>query len=274
MPSDALRSELIFLAHSGDAKCIGDCIVVRTPDNPTYWWGNTLYFDQAPVEGDLFRWTGLFGEHVRALQPASRHTTFAWSGAVRGCVEPFIDSGYALQELVVLAADQGTTIQGSHENRIARITALSASDWIALRDLLIETRDGDHSLAGYTKFVERRIATWRALSEAGQGAWFGAWQDIDGKLGLVSALGVFVEAQRGEDGRRVGRFQHVVTHALARRQGLAGTLVAHASRHAFDVLDADTLLIIAGEHDDARRVYESAGFRPRGWQRGLELGGY
>lgn len=273
MLSDALRSELIFLPRSGGAARIDDCIVLRTPDNPTYWWGNTLVFDQAPVAGDLMRWTQLFEAHVRLEQPASRHTTFSWTGTERGCVKPFIDAGYTLLESVVLTADRDTTIRAPHENRTTHIASLGPSDWIALRDLLIETRENHHSLAGYAEFAERRIATWRGLGEAGQGAWFGAWQSIDDKLRLASALGVFVEARRGPDDRRVGRFQHVVTHPAARRQGLAGTLVAHASRHAFDELDADTLLIIAAEHDDARRVYQSTGYRPCGWQRGLELGG-
>lgn len=274
MSSDALRSELIFLSHAGDAQRVGDCIVVRTPDNPTYWWGNTLTFDQAPVAGDLLRWTRLFDQCVRVEQPASRHTTFGWSGAVRGCVEPFVDAGFTLLESVVLAADGSMTIRAPHEDRSERMSMLSSSDWPALRDLLIETREVHHSLEGYAAFAERRIATWCALCDAGQGAWFSAWQTLAGELRLVSALGVFVEPQRGADDRRVGRFQQVVTHPAARRQGLAGTLVARASRYAFDALDADTLIIIADEHDVARRVYESTGFRRSGWQRGLELGGY
>lgn len=274
MSSDALRSELIFLSRSGDAQRIGDCVVVRTPDNPTYWWGNTLYFDRAPAEGDLMRWTELFDQRLRVRQPESRHTTFGWSGAERGCVDPFIEAGYALHELVILTADKGAGIEPLHENRFAQIAALASTDWVALRDLLIETRDAHHTLEGYATFAERRIASWRALSDAGQGAWFGAWQELGDERQLVSALGVFVEAERATDGRRIGRFQHVVTHPATRRQGLAGTLVARASRHAFDRLDADTLLIIADEHDAARRVYESTGFRACGWQRGLELGGY
>ncbi len=272
--SDALRSELIFLSASGSAAHVGDCVVLRTPDNPTYWWGNTLYFADAPGDGDFVRWTRLFDEHISVLQPASNHMTFGWTGQVEGAVQPFVDTGYELFALVILAADATTPVVAPHPNYSVRIEAFGPADWPALRDLLVETRDASkHSVAGYTEFAERRIACWRGLAERGQGAWFGVWRDLDGKPLLASALGVFVEAQRGCDGRRIGRFQHVVTRAASRRQGLAGTLVAHAAHHAFEALDADTLLILADANDAARRVYESTGFRVRGWQHGLERGG-
>ena len=279
MVSDELRSELIFLPSAGNATRVDDCVVIRTPDNPTYWWGNTLFFDAAPEANDFERWTRLFEEHIRKPQPASLHTTFGWSGAetgvVRPALQPFLDAGFELFATVVLEAEATTPIVAPHPNASARIEALAGGDWSMLRDLLVETRDErKHSLGGYTEFVERRIAGWRVLAERGQGAWFGAWSGVDGEARLIAALGVFVEAGPGADGRRIGRFQHVVTHPSARRQGLAGTLVEHASHHAFDVLAADTLLILADANDVARRVYESTGFRGRGWQHGLERGGY
>ncbi len=88
---------------------------------------------------------------------------------------------------------------------------------------------------------------------------------------MQATLGVFVEAARGPDGRRIGRFQQVATNPSARRQGLAGTLVLHASRVAFDALDADVLLILADAHAAARRVYERAGYRLASVEYGLEL---
>lgn len=273
--SDALRSELIFLQSAGSASRVDDCVVIRTPDNPTYWWGNTLHFADAPEANDFERWTRLFEDQIRTPQPASRHTTFGWSGAATGVVQPFLDAGYELFSTTVLGADAATAIVAPHPNRSTRIAVIAGSDWNALLDLLVDTRDEDkHSLVGYTDFAERRIACWRALAERGQGAWLGAWCDIDGGASLIAALGVFVEAQTGIDGRRVGRFQHVVTHPCVRRQGLAGTLVERAARHAFEALGADTLLILADTNDVARRVYESTGFRERGWQRGLERGAY
>lgn len=283
MVSDELRSELIFLSGASNATRVDDYVVIRTPDNPTYWWGNTLFFDGAPRGDDFERWTQLFEDHIRTPQPASRHTTFGWGSAATGvvqpavqpAVQPFLDAGYLLFGTVVLAAQATTPIVAPHPNRSARIDFITGSGWSALHEVLVETRDeGKHSLAEYAEFARRRIAGWRALAERGQGAWFGAWLDVDGAASLIAALGVFVEAEPGIDGRRIGRFQHVVTMPSARRQGLAGTLVEHASRHAFDALAADTLLILADANDVARRVYESTGFRARGWQQCLERGDY
>lgn len=273
MLSDALRSELIFLLRSGSATRLDDCLLVRTPDNPTYWWGNALFFDRAPIAGDFERWRHLFEVQIRAAQPASLHTTFGWTGPKTGHIEPFIEAGFEFLESLEMIAERSWPIEPSHSHRSARIAALGAADWMALKELLVETRGPAHSQEGYGVFVQKRIDAWRALSDLGQGAWFGAWLHVDGVSRLVSALGVFVEASPGADGRRIGRFQNVVTHPSARRQGLAGTLLAIAARHAFDVLAADTLLILADEHDVARRIYAATGFRTRDKQCGLELAG-
>ena len=92
-------------------------------------------------------------------------------------------------------------------------------------------------------------------------------EDNDG-----SKLPVIANAaeKRGPDGRRIGRFQHVVTDPSMRRRGLCGTLVEHASRHAFAHLDADVLRIAADENDTARRVYEACGYRIVSRHRGVE----
>ena len=247
-------------------------VVVRTPDNPTYWWGNTLHFDGPPRDGDLERWDRLFETHVEAYQPLSTHRTFGWDGSARGAIAPFVARGYEYFELLVLAAKASTPIVAPYPGSVARVAAISGAGWDALLDLLVDTRDpSKHMRDDYRVFAERRVSRWRSLVDAGRGAWLGARAgDEDDRL--LSALGVFVEAEAGPDGRRIGRFQHVVTRVEARRRGIAGVLVAEAARFAFDALGADTLLIVADEHHDARRAYQAAGFVPAAMQRGLELG--
>lgn len=272
-PSDALRSELIFLGASGSATpfCEGarDMVVIRTPDNPNFWWGNTLHFDGPPAEGDVERWPRLFDTLIAAKQPRSRHRTFGWDGATRGIVEPFVDCGYEYVETLVLAADRTSVLVAPPVDRSVRVARLTGPDWGALHELLVDTRDVDQdTLADYREFARGRIDCWRTLADRGQGCWLGV---RDGNGPLLSALGIFVEAQSGTDGRRIGRFQHVVTRVEARRRGLAGMLVAEGARLAFDELAADTLLILADENDAARRVYQAVGFVPSGWKRGLEL---
>lgn len=268
--SEILRTELIFLPDHGTAERVDDCIVVRTPDNPTFWWGNALYFDQAPRATDVERWTALFERHVRAVQPASKHTTFGWSGDDAGAAAAF-GGAYEQLDSLILAADRGDPIAAPHRNDSVRIGPLGEADWPALVDLHTETRHGDQPEDAYRVFAERRVVGWRALEARGQGGWFGAWSD-DGTL--LAALGVYAEAAPDRDGVRLGRFQNVATAPQARRQGLCGTLVAEASKHAFDRFGATRLIIAADEHDVARRVYAACGYRLAGHFRGLERGAY
>lgn len=242
--SDALRSELIFLPADGSLTRFEGGFVLMAPSNPTYWWGNSLRFDHAPRATDFGPWMRAFETRVHAIQPTSSHRTFGWDSDQRGDVDRFIEAGFEYFEIIGLALDRGD----------------------AFRALLVETRDPKHDEAGHRTFVERQIAGWRNLEAAGQGCWFAVV--IDGLI--AAALGIFVEKQRGADGRRIGRFQQVVTHPAMRRRGLCGTLVEHASRHAFTHLDADSLRISADENDTARRIYQACGYRIADRHRALE----
>lgn len=210
----------------------------------------------------------LFARHVHAVQPASTHVTFGWDGAERGAIDRFVAAGFESFETIALAVERGQPVVAPHVDPDAAIVPLRDDDRAALIALHVATRDEKHSAASYTRYITERVDGWRALEAAGRGRCFGAKRDGV----LVAALGVFAERERGRDGRRIGRFQHVATLPEARRRGLAGTLVAHASRHAFDALDVDTLLILADADDAARRVYASCGYRIRSRHRGLERG--
>ncbi len=264
--SDTSRSELIFLPEDGSLVAIDGGFAMRTPSNPGYWWGNALRFDRPPAAGDFARWTALFRRYVQAVQPASRHMAFGWSGDRAGAIEPFVAAGFSYFETIALALQRSDPVAAPWPDREAVPAPIGHDEWPALQALLIDTRDPWHDEAGYTEFIARRIDHWRLLESRGQGRWFA----IRRSGAPVAALGVFAEAERGPDGRRIGRFQHVATHPSARRRGFAGVLVAHASRHAFERLDVDTLLIVADENDAARRVYEACGYRIASRDRGLE----
>ena len=47
-----------FILHREDALVSerDDCIVVRTPHNPTYYWGNFLLLPAPPHDADLAHW--------------------------------------------------------------------------------------------------------------------------------------------------------------------------------------------------------------------------
>jgi predicted GNAT family acetyltransferase len=98
------------------------------------------------------------------------------------------------------------------------------------------------------------MRSYRRMSEAGLGHWYGAFSENQ----LVADLGLF------HDGA-LGRFQNVGTHPAFRRRGVCATLVFLASQHALGEHALGehalkTLVMVADEDGDARRVYEDVGF--------------
>ena len=51
-------------------------LVVRSPGNPSHYWGNLLLFDDPPSDGDGPRWKALFAETF-GDESRVRHRTFA-----------------------------------------------------------------------------------------------------------------------------------------------------------------------------------------------------
>ena len=98
------RTDLIFHRFEGDVTDRGRYLVVRTPRNPTYRWGNFLIFDAPPGPGDFGRWTALF-ERELGKPPEVMHKVFGWDAVdeAQGEIEPFLEAGYALTTSVVMA---------------------------------------------------------------------------------------------------------------------------------------------------------------------------
>ena len=97
------RTDLIFHRFGGDVTDRGRYLVVRTPRNPTYRWGNFLIFDGPPGPGDFGRWTERFGREVGSPD----YQLFAWdtTDGEHGATDDFPGAGFSLSEEVVMAAD-------------------------------------------------------------------------------------------------------------------------------------------------------------------------
>jgi RimJ/RimL family protein N-acetyltransferase len=245
------RTDLMFPRFDGLVVDRGEYLVVRTPSNPRFWWGNFLLFAAPPGPEDLPRWRELFAAEI-GEPPQIDHLAFGWDApdGATGALQPFLDAGFALIRNVVRTATT-TAVHPPprpHDALVMRPVS-SALDWQEALELQLRCQDDTDLTEAFVAFTHRQMVRYRMMAEAGRGAWFGAFLDDV----MVGGLGVFTE-----DG--LGCFQEVVTNPAYRRQGICGTLVAHASQYAFAQLGAQTLVIVT-DSADAGRIYESVGYR-------------
>jgi len=254
------RTDLIFNRFSGVVADGGDCVVVRTPSNPGYYWGNYLIFRDPPGDDALPEWKRRFHQEIASRQPAP-HFAFGWDSPAgeRGRVEPFLAEGFILNENVVLTTD--AVSPPPHPNGEVSIRPLTTDgEWAQALENQVACHAAEFALPAYRVFKERQMGEYRRMAAAGLGAWFGAF--LEGRM--VADLGVYVDGP-------VARFQAVETHPDFRRRGICATLVYEAAHHAQAALGAERLVMVADEHYHAARIYESLGFRPTERQLGLEL---
>ena len=252
------RTDLIFPSYDGQVADRGDYLVVRTPSNPTFYWGNFLLFRRPPDKGDERRWRKLFADEV-GHPPRIRHEAFGWDSpdGERGLVQPFLDAGFTLVTSRVLGAQRPKP----PEHRISGVVVRplgEESEWEQALSLQLLC-NVDHEPAGYRVFRQRQMARYRAMDGDGRGHWFGAFVDD----AMVADLGVFHDGD-------LARFQSVETHPEFRRRGIAGTLVYEASKFMVSLYPTMTLVIVADEGSAAERLYRSLGFQPLELQMGLE----
>jgi ribosomal protein S18 acetylase RimI-like enzyme len=239
------RTDLALREYAGaEVTDRGTHLVVRTPDNPTFWWGNFLLLPDAPADEAAARgWLAEFEQEF----PDAKHRTFGVDRPDGSTADlaPF--------EAIGLGTDGGVLMTASavhppaRPNTEAVLRPLAGDDdWEQQVRLSMAGEDFGHDLA----FCTARARGDRRLVDAGRGRWYGAF------LGdrLVSSMGLF-QASEG-----VARFQNVKTHPDARGQGIAGTLVHEVARYGLDELGAHTLVMVADPSYLAIRIYRSVGF--------------
>ena len=225
----------------------GDYVVVRSPDNPHFWWGNFLVLPAPPpaseVDGALARFAAEF--------PEAGHVALGFDGT-DGRIEDLAE--FARRDFTADASSVLTATdvrEPQHPNRDADVRKLATDDdWAQAVELPLRCHDDGSPHDLQRAFTTARFADIRRLVEAGHGAWFGAF--IDGLL--VAQLGL-VRAEPG-----LGRYQLVETDPGFRRRGLAGTLVHRAARYGLDELGVRTLVMVADPDDVAIRIYRAVGF--------------
>ncbi len=219
------RTDLALLVAGGsEVEDRGDHLVVRSPHNPTHWWGNFLLLERAPAAADAARWL----ERFAATFPDAGHVAFSVDGT-HGRVsdlDPWAAAGLVVEAQAVMTAS-GVRTTRRRSDAVCR-ALVSDEDWAQSVELRVRCSDGREEPAAFRTYATAQAQTRRQLVDAGHGGWFGAFDDDR----LVSQLGLFVA------GPGLARFQSVETDPDFRRRGLAGTLIAHAVERVGDRADA------------------------------------
>jgi len=256
------RTDLALLRAGGSVvEDRGDHLVVRTPSNPEFWWGNFLLLARVPPPEACEGWLARF----EAAFPGAGHVAIGFdrpSGleAPRADLSWFHARGFAVTTEVVLTASALAEPDRRDETAVHR-PLRSDDDWAASIDLRMRCRDEGLEPQGYRRFATARAEAHRRLVSQGHGEWFGAF--VDGML--VSQMGLF----RIEPG--LARFQSVETDPAYRRRGLAGSLLRHVGNWGFATLGVATLVIVADPEHHAIAMYRKAGFADAERTWGVEL---
>jgi GNAT superfamily N-acetyltransferase len=220
-----------------------DHLVVRTPENPIYYWGNFVLVTDPGRVDEAKHWLEVF----EAEHPDAAHRSI---GLVRQPTdaEAWTSVDLDLQHDDVLVAEtcpaRTPVPQGYLVKQIADTIEWEQSSGLRIAEFAGgDAREAEHE--------RRRTASRRALSEQDRLAWFGAFHGDR----LVAELGIV------DCGEGVARYQSVVTGAEHRRQGLAGHLLGVAAEWAADH-GARRWVIVADAGSDAGRLYRSRGFQP------------
>ena len=231
-----------------------DCIVLRTPANPTYYWGNCLILPAAPRDEDLAHWLARFDSEIASLQPGSRHLAFGVNAATLNAdlpswhaagIDEFDETAVLTLEPADLAAPPAV-----RDAPGLRMRSLLLPDELELVvEAQVAVRDASFEPEGYRVFRRSAMQRIAAMQAAGSADWFAA------------VVGGVLAADCGlvHDGR-LGRFQFVTTQAAWRRRGVCRALVQHVCHHAFHTLGLQRLVMCADPHDVAIGIYRSLGF--------------
>ena len=235
------HTDVAVLAYSGsEVEEHAGHLVVRTPANPTYHWGNFVLVTDPDAVGEAGHWLGVF----EAAFPDARHR------AIGLCADP--PDGSAWKSLG-LQVEHEDVLAGQGPRRTPLATGYvvrpleAASDWEQDVRLSMGT-DRDPAQDVFQCGATAAKARMRA---AGVAVFLGAFEGPD----LVADLGIV------DCGEGIARYQSVVTAEPHRRRGLASHLLGVAADWAH-ARACDRLVILADADGAASHLYRSLGFSP------------
>lgn len=222
-----------------------DHLVVRTPTNPDFHWGNFILVTDERQTHLADHWVQVFGQ----AHPAADWIAI---GLIAAPADPSQWRSRGLLVDVDEALSTTTIPVGGALPEGYRARRLAGADWAELAngEIRDNLESGLYDPEIHERFVRTRIQRLATLSESDALAYFGAF---DGER-LVSSLGIVVCG-------RTARYQAVGTDPDHRRRGLAGHLLGRAAQWAAGQGCAEWVIVTEAANP-AGRLYRSVGFEP------------
>ncbi len=240
-------TDLAILEHTGSTvEEHEDHLVVRTPANPDFHWGNFVLVTDADAVDEAGRWVGTFAaafpraSWVSIGLPRMPDEAQAWAA---------LGLGLELEDVLTTSTlPRRTPVPQGYTVR-----RLEGDDWDQdlARSVAENQRTGEEGPESFLRFARGQLQTRQDLSARELGDWFGAFA-ADGTL--VADLGIV----------RCGataRYQDVTTDEAHRGRGLASHLLGVAAQWAADA-GCDQWVIVTEATNPAGRVYRASGFVP------------
>lgn len=237
------RTELAVAALSGTIVDGGDHLVVSTPTQPSFYWGNFVVVPAPRDADEVAQWIARAGE---VAAPGVAHVAVVIDGPLAALstevIAAFEAAGLAREELIAMTS---TTEVNAPSTRFDVRPFDGDDDWAALRALSLVT-DEQPGMAAY---LDGWIPSRRACIAAGQARWWGAF---DGAR-LVASAGVVPLGA-------VARYQDVQTHPDLRRQGAASAVLAAIAADERARGASSLVIVVGADNEPARGAYRRLGF--------------
>lgn len=240
------ETDLEILKHSGSSiEELDDFLVIRTPHNPDYHWGNFILVTNKELGSDSGKWLKIF----KANFPDAKWLAIGLPEYPKS-IENWSSTGAEIERMDVLKAKVRPDAPEIGTGYTSR--KLSGEDWDLLlaREISENLKSGDHDAKSFERFITKSIENHIELSERGLAAWFGAFHEKD----LVADLGIVICGE-------TARYQSVQTDASHRNKGLASHLLGQAAIWA-GTKGCKSWVIVTESTNAAGRVYRRAGFVP------------
>jgi GNAT superfamily N-acetyltransferase len=242
-------TDLAVLEHTGSViEDRGDHLLVRSPQNPDFHWGNCLVVTDTAALDDASTWV----ERFRAGFPEADWVAI---GLPR---MPDNATDWAAHGLELSLDDVLSTRQTPRSSALPdgyTVRELDGDDWEQSVALAVAENDrtAEYEPRSHERFLRARMRSQRSLSERGVAAFFGAFATSELATGeLVAELGI---VRCGS----TARYQNVGTDERHRGRGLASHLLGVAAEWA-RTRGGDTWVIVTEAVNPAGRVYRRAGF--------------